>query len=170
MDNTLKHHGVLGMKWGVRRYQNKDGTLTSAGKKHLKNKDIHDENNHHDNTSSKKSVKEMSDDEIRNKINRLELEKRYKNLSSEQEKKKISNGKRFVMDVLEKSGKNIATQVATYAMGATVNKIAKNIGIKNGTRVLKNKDGKPIIDDKGRERIEEIFEDIVNPRKGQKDK
>lgn len=30
--NQLQHHGVKGMKWGVRRYQNKDGTLTSAGK------------------------------------------------------------------------------------------------------------------------------------------
>ena len=31
--NTLAHHGILGMKWGVRRYQNKDGSLTAAGKK-----------------------------------------------------------------------------------------------------------------------------------------
>lgn len=32
MENELKHYGILGQKWGVRRYQNSDGTLTSLGK------------------------------------------------------------------------------------------------------------------------------------------
>ena len=36
-ENELYHYGVKGMKWGVRRYQNKDGSLTPAGKQRIKN-------------------------------------------------------------------------------------------------------------------------------------
>ena len=39
---VLKHHGIKGMKWGVRRYQNKDGTLTAAGKKRYSKLNIRD--------------------------------------------------------------------------------------------------------------------------------
>lgn len=39
MNDYLKHYGILGMKWGVRRFQNKDGTLTEAGKKRYYNTD-----------------------------------------------------------------------------------------------------------------------------------
>ena len=36
MDDELMHYGIKGQKWGIRRYQNKDGTLTPAGRKKYK--------------------------------------------------------------------------------------------------------------------------------------
>lgn len=37
--SEMSHHGIIGMKWGVRRYQNQDGSLTAEGRKRLEKKD-----------------------------------------------------------------------------------------------------------------------------------
>lgn len=93
MDNELLHYGILGMKWGVRRYQNYDGTLTSAGKKRyggdgdgdgdsvrVITKGENDGGSVSPDSSQARSVKpvsEMSDDELRAFLNRADMERRY---------------------------------------------------------------------------------------------
>lgn len=54
--NELYHYGVKGMKWGVRRYQNADGSLTEAGKKRIK-----EQIGKYDNENIRKQFREDSD-------------------------------------------------------------------------------------------------------------
>ena len=121
MSYDLYHHGIKGMKWGIRRFQNKNGSLTLLGKKRRKQMD--DDDGSSGAKPKPKSVKEMSDQELREKISRLELERRYRDLNPQT----TSKGKAFVSKVLERAGENIATQLATYVMGDAVNRVFKDI-------------------------------------------
>lgn len=120
-NNTLQHHGILGQKWGIRRYQNKDGSLTAAGKNRSKSKTTvagpnnrEDHNKAHD-KSKNKSVESMSDAELRARISRLQLEQQYAALSS----KEVKTGKDYV-DTIVKSSTTLAT------LGTTVLTIHNN--------------------------------------------
>lgn len=75
-NDCLWHWGVKGQKWGVRRYQNQDGTLTTEGKKRYRKEDNPDYTRAHE----KKSVRELSDADLNVKINRLQKEKQYQSL------------------------------------------------------------------------------------------
>ena len=124
-NNTLNHWGIKGMKWGVRRYQNKDGSLTPAGKKRYDDSDVHEDHR----KTYPKSVKSMSDAELRSAINRMQMEKQYAQLNH----KEKSAGRKWIESLLTESAKEIAKQyVSKYAkMGidkaitAAVNKAKK---------------------------------------------
>lgn len=169
--NELAHHGTKGMKWGVRRYQNKDGSLTPAGKKrygsltdavgavkayrikakrkrNLKKareaaaaKRVADaeakakaEQRAKDVADGKISARKMTSEELQSRIDKLNLEKRYKQLMEETNPSSQvqSFGKTFVKKMW-----NEAVQPAAAEAGKAVLKdvLVKQLRKKTGLDV-----------------------------------
>lgn len=105
--NELMHYGIIGQKWGIRRFQNPDGTLTEAGKRRYNG----DRPSRQDRTEERRALREinrdrkhiaknsayLSDKEVKEYIERLKLEKQLRDLTTENRK----NGHEFLEKVLK---------------------------------------------------------------------
>lgn len=133
-NNELYHHGILGQKWGIRRFQNEDGSLTNAGKKHLKTlnnvssttetafkktgeaakgiKNVNDRliTKEQEQFKSRINVSKMSNEELQAAVNRMQLEKNYKSLSAE----RVASGKKHTSNLLSTIG-DVVTVGASIA-------------------------------------------------------
>lgn len=118
-ENELYHYGVLGMKWGVRRTP--EQLARARGKRSSSSESVHEDyKKAHDN----KSIKSMSDAELRSKLNRIQMEQQYSKLNPTS----INRGKDIVNKIL-KTGTTVAT-VTTTALTIYNNfdKIRKIVG------------------------------------------
>lgn len=154
----LRHSGILGMKWGKRRYQNSDGSLTPLGRSHYgvgaarkktaketSEKTSKSKTTSEESATKKKSVSEMTNKELDEYITRLQKEKQVKELTdalnktsvnSSENTKKANKGKSWIADVASRSATSATTTILTatmvYAAGGVINKMVGDKVVKGG--------------------------------------
>lgn len=135
-DNELYHHGIKGMKWGVRRTPAQLGhdtggvDLQKAKKKvDAANTIVNETRNINNNVSKKQAkkaqkqkmaeVKSMSDKELRERVNRLNMEQQYMRMSAEQ----MNVGRANVNSVLNNVGTVVNVASSALAIAVAIQKL-----------------------------------------------
>lgn len=141
MDNELYHHGVKGMKWGVRKSPARSSSGTTRKRKSntlslfKKKKTIHNASVAKSSPAQTKSVKDMSDDELRRKIERVRLEQQYQQLNP----KTVSRGqriaKRVMNNIIVPAAEDVGKQVVKSIM---VNGVNKALSLEGDSKVYAN--------------------------------
>ena len=137
MDNDeLMHYGVPGMKWGVRRTPAQLGRKKTSSSKSLFGKKkpkpkakakTKSESSKEETAPKKKSVKEMSDDELNAAIRRMQLEQTYASLSPQ----KVSTGKaitkRILNNIVVPAAEDVGRQMVKTALTRAGNKTLSEV-------------------------------------------
>ena len=102
-DNVMQHHGIKGQKWGVRRFQNADGSLTTAGKQRASEAKKR---------TDSKNRGTLTNAQLKAKIERLQMEKQLRELTNQE----VNSGKVYAQKILKDVGSRVLTTVATGAV------------------------------------------------------
>lgn len=154
MNDILEHHGILGMKWGVRRTPKQlghesSGQKSAEGRKPSK--------------SSNRKTRELSDEELMRRIQRLNMEEQYENLLARQKARSPSNEvKRQAQAILNR----VVNRGVDKAIDIFIDKLSGKKG-KFDINDYKNID----IDDIGTDVIDQVanwYNAASNIRKGRK--
>ena len=122
--NQLYHYGILGQKWGVRRFQNKDGTRTAAGKKRDEDSGYEKSEDHKISRENKgKAPSGLSNDELKRLNERLQLEETYSRLTAE----KIQKSESFVKKALRDAGSQALTDFSKGVFLGSAKVLVKNL-------------------------------------------
>jgi len=112
-NSELYHHGIKGQKWGVRRYQNPDGSLTASGQARY---------TYNERKKSLSNVSNMSSKDMQDAINRMDLEKRYRKTTKEN----LKDSRTDSHSKLKTAAKVVAGTALAAGVGYATYKAVKN--------------------------------------------
>lgn len=134
---TLEHHGIKGMKWGVRRTPEELGHKPKISEKQLQgiketvmtgSKSARTLSNKIRSSGKNKvdsdKISKMSDTQLREVLNRLRMEEDYKRLLSN--KQEINSGKAFISNVLDLTGDALAVAGGALSTAILIKKLMNN--------------------------------------------
>lgn len=123
--DVIQHTGVLGMKWGIRRARSSSSSSSSSKTKQHVSSESSESKPELKDTKAKgsisSSIKAMSDAELKSKINRIQMEKQYAQLTTREK----SAGEKFIKSVLSDAGKQTATKYTAMYMSKMAESLLK---------------------------------------------